>query len=439
MLKNSIFIILTLFINFDSASEEIENIIKKNDSFFISILAKDLKNGKKIFSYNSSKSMIPASVVKSFTTYASLIYLGPNFKFKTSISKDQNNNIYIKFYGDPTLSRENLKNLIDQLPQEKYRNIYIDTEYLDDQYFGDGWSIEDTKFCFSAPSSTVVVDKNCFRGLLKPGNKLGDYASLILSDNIEFENNIITKEDPNCEAELKAKEGNYYLFSGCIDINSQPLKLNVAYQDPKLMIEKTVKEFSSKIDFSGEIIFKTSNPDTYIIAEHYSPPLSQIIKVIQKDSDNLIANILLKALGAEYFSKQGSFKLGIKALYQILSSEINLSTESSRLVDGSGSSRYNLLTSEQIVSLFLKAYSNKYFYNSLATSSLDGTIKEFLKNHPHLSLKAKTGSMSNIYNIAGYLNNKIAFSIMINGHILKNKETAQLLESIIDKLTMIKY
>jgi D-alanyl-D-alanine carboxypeptidase/D-alanyl-D-alanine-endopeptidase (penicillin-binding protein 4) len=379
--------------------------------------------------------MTPASVTKSFTAYSALKYLKEDFVYHTAILEDSNN-LYFKFSGDPNLNRDDLTKLILQIKLHLFKQIIIDDTKFDQIYRSNGQSWEDTKFCFAAPINSSILGNNCFTATLAPNPIINKPAVFMASTKIfaDINNQITTKNDPSCVPELIANSNNSYQLNGCIDINSSEIKLNIAYQDPRLMMKSLIQDLlkQNKIYFNkSEIIFQEAPKNAVMIANHQSPPLRELIKKMHKDSDNLIADVLLKTIGAEYYKKQGDFVNGVKALQEILK------LSDFRIVDGSGSSRYNLLSVEHLVNLFSSAYKDKAirmnFIASLPISAQDGTLRTRFLNYPDLQGKifAKTGYMSGVSSIAGYISDEIVFAIIVNGYIGSKKSVDLLIEEII--------
>lgn len=436
--------IIFLKLNYAYANNQIDQIIEDYPRTSISIQIKHLETGKEVYAYNPYKLMIPASVTKSFTAYAALEFLKPNFKYKTKILIEENNNLYFKLSGDPTLTFDNLNDLVKKIPKDKTWNIFIDDLIFDQNYSSNGRSFEDNKFCFSSPTSAISINLNCFKAALKPGNYIGHKAILKIHSKIfaNIENEIITKNDPSCAPHLIAKEDNSYYLSGCIDINSKEIPLNIAYQDPRLMIKSMINYLlnNHKIKYKGIITFKPSPNQATILAKHISKNLSLIIDTMHKDSDNLVANNIAKTIAFYYFKSQGNFANATKAIEKILSAKTNINFSELRIFDGSGESRYNLIAADQLVDLCISAYNNKdiwnYFYKSLPIISIDGTLKHKFKEKPefHGRIRAKTGHMGGVSTLAGFIDNKYAFAIMINGSNYCKAELSKLEDNLLTSI-----
>lgn len=414
------------------ANDKINQLLEDNKDLTrqlnIAIQVKDLKTGEEIYSLNPDRLMIPASATKSFTAYSALKTLGPEFTYSTQILFDKNkidnngvlsDNLYIKFSGDPSLTRDEFSKLISDL--KKYNinsingDIVIDDSVFDQYYKSDGWSWDDSKFCFAAPVSAIVIDKNCFYLELST-------AGLTGFSSAKIRNEITLKDDQNCSPELKAYPDNSYNLTGCLDSKSKPIPLSIAYQDPRLMITKLLKDYK-------QVVFKPTPPEYEVMLEHKSLPLAELVKQMHKTSDNIAADNFIKTIGAKYYKTQGSFKNGTKAISEIINNKEML------IYDGSGGSRYNLVAPNHLVDLFILAHGNQNFYDSLMLSGVDGNLEKRFSENLNGRIRAKTGSMSGVTNLAGYLEKDngqtLVFAIMINSCTDKkscDKLTDQILE-----------
>ncbi len=431
---------LILWFNSAYANDLIDQIIKENPRISLAIQVKDLRTGKEVYSYNPDKLMLPASVTKSFTTYAALAFLKEDFIYKTEIIEN-GNDLYFKFAGDPTMTSHQLEELVKKIPKNKSWNIYIDDFIFDLAYSADGSSIDDSKFCFAAPVSAIVINKNCFMASIEPAKNIGLKAKLESSEKIfaHIDNQIITKNDASCAPQLTAKQDNSYSLTGCLDINSKKIPLNIAYQDPRLMIKSMIKDLLNKhhVKYTKNIHFKAFENKYKALITHDSEALAEIVKNMHKDSDNIAANNIAKTIGAYYYQTQGTFANSSKAIAEILTPKTDINFSEIRIFDGSGESRYNLVAPDQFVNLFCSAYNNKEiwqnFYKSLSIIAVDGTLKSRISDNPefHGKINAKTGSLKGVSNIVGFIDEKLVFAIMFNGSIYPKSEIVKLEDQIL--------
>ena len=150
-----------------------------------------------------------------------------------------------------------------------------------------------------------------------------------------------------------------------------------------------------------------------------------------------------KTLGYEAFG-EGSFKQGVNAIKAIIHAKTNINFSNLQLADGSGMSRYNLITPRSITRLLYVIMQDKklnsLFYATLADAGLNGTLKNRytsfdLKNNIH----AKTGTIQNGTALSGYIDtkdqNKLVFSILINQMLMERKEATAFIANLGELLT----
>lgn len=469
-MKNKIFSLI-IFINFSfssfasepsTLSENIEKVLKENYSITqrlnIAIAVNDLDTDENVYSLNPYNSLVPASVTKLFTAYAALDYLKPAFTYQTQIlfDKDKVNssgtlsdNLYLKFTGDPSLTKNDLRQLFYNLKNYNVKkisgNIIIDDSMFDQNYQAPGWPWDDSKFCYAAPTSAIVIDKNCFQMNLSPQKTINNLA-LLTENSSNFAkviNKITTQNNINCSPELFSYPDNSYELTGCINQNTQAIPLNIAYQNPQLMIIQLVKDIlkQQNITFKGKILFNTSPLENPTIITHKSKTLDLLVKEMLKNSNNIIADNLIKTIGAYYYNTQGTFTNGTKALGELLDN-IDIDSRQMRMMDGSGGSRYNLISPDQLVKLNKLAFYNtnisSYFYNSLLIPGVDESLKYLDELKLSGKIHAKTGSMSGVFNLSGYLEKDsgrtLVFAIMING-IISRRDANNLTKAILIELS----
>jgi D-alanyl-D-alanine carboxypeptidase/D-alanyl-D-alanine-endopeptidase (penicillin-binding protein 4) len=444
-------------------AKNIDKILAESDlnkSTKFAVYAVKLADNSVLYDRDSSHLMIPASVVKMITAYNALSYLGPDFIYKTELRLDPVNpdkkgnfpgNIYLKFNGNPTLTSEDFNLLIQQLANNNIKrikgDIIIDDEAFDAVPYGPGWAWDDNNFCYMTPITPMVIDHNCFPMQAIPADA-ADKPLNVVSKTFNMAhiiNQAITGSDSfDCELDLTSTSDNTYTFSGCLSVGSKALNMNIAYQNPRKYAHDLLKKVlgQNKIKY-GKIQFKKTPDNLHLFAIHNSPPLSQIIKIMLKDSDNLIAEIALKTIGSKLHNSQGNFDNGINAEHALLGQYMDFN--SMRIVDGSGTSRYNLASPKHFVQFLQIVYEDtnlsKLFIDSLPTASVDGSLKNRFLSFPDLRSKiwAKTGGLNGVTNLAGYLlsesNGMIAFSIMINGNIGSNDSAKELQDKILAVLS----
>lgn len=420
----------------------------------VSLCVADARSGDVLIDYNSGISLTPASVMKLITTAAALELLGPKYTFNTRLGYTGTikktfgrlkGNIIILGGGDPALG----------------------SKYFTGHYEGfiDNWIAEIKKLGIKRIRGKVITDDSYFDYLPVPakwlwedeGNYYGAGAyGLSVFDNT-YEIHFTTFSDSSapamkevvpaeCRFQLSSfliasgNEDNGNVFAapystggwlaGKIPVNQLDFILKASIPDPPLLLSKILNEKlkASGIKISGDPTTcraeQNLKPGKIIpVAEINSPPLSQIISVLNHESVNLFAEHLIKELGKK-FRNTGSTEAGSEVITEFLKNS-GIDTNGMFIEDGSGLSPLNAINTREIVRLLVYMKNKgKYFseyFSSLPDAGKNGTIKNYFKDPLFDSnLKAKSGSMTRVRSFAGYFTTKsgknMAFSIIINNY-----------------------
>ena len=404
-----------------------------------------LKTGETLYQKNSRELFHPASNMKLLTTATALNRLGPDFRFRTLLLADTGSindstisgNIYLKGFADPSLNTEDLHRIVKKLRFRGIRritgNLMCDESYLDDLYLGLGWMWDDASSEDFAPISALSVNDNCVEVTVKPAARPGDSLLVRLepqTDYMKIENHGVTVDSNDSvltkafkvERKWKHPENTIVIEGGLIAGGPErTFKREVI--DPARYAGTLFSDLleQQQISLQGTVLKGVAPDTTILLAEHLSPPLSQIVFHTNKVSHNLSAELLLKTLGAEKKGVPGSAKKGISLIYQFLQ-EIGIDSTSYKLADGSGVSRYDLVTPELIVALLRAMYHDfrvqAEYQSSLPIAGLDGTLEKRMISTPaEGTLRAKTGTLSGVSALSGYTvtadSEIVAFSVMM--------------------------
>ncbi|RFB34610.1 D-alanyl-D-alanine carboxypeptidase/D-alanyl-D-alanine endopeptidase [Brevibacillus sp. VP] len=406
-----------------------------------------------LYQHEADKNFIPASNMKLFIAAAALEELGADYQFKTEIYTDgkvsQNGtlqgNLIVKGYGDPTLETKDLQKMATELKQKGITGIqgqvYVDESYFDDIRLGPAWMWDDEVYAYSAQISGLSLHKNSMEAVITPAKEVGKPASVSITpinEYVKVISTVTTTDSKESEVTVERTIGhNQLIIKGTIGRDAIPYKEDVTMEDPVLYVGDVFQSIlqSEGISIIGKkTIQKTSLVKGTPIVTHYSRPLSEIVLALNKDSDNFYAEMLTKTLGAVK-KGSGSWHAGTEAITEVLREAKFPGTYLQ--VDGSGLSRLDLITPNQMIALLRYVQKKEYqkaFEASLPIAGIDGTLKSRMKETKAGSnLIAKTGSMGGVNSLSGYVTatngDKLAFSIMING-IYKSKYATQLQDSI---------
>lgn len=434
------------------------DIIVNDPSFrnsLIGIQVVSLQKNEPIYQYNESKSMVPASGMKLITTAAALEYLGPDFSYTTTVFLDGTirrgeftGNVFVRGAGDPTMSSfyhdnpmdifERWADVFDSLGIRIIRgNIIGDDSYFDDTRWGPGWAWDDIPYPFSAQISALSFNDNKVDFSIQPGRAPGDPAVIAMYPNNEYitvVNNVLTVSpgEPASVHVLREAYSNVVELTGTVELDTsrsrEPIVQEVTVDDPTLfmmsLFKQTLENRGIRIqggvfdiaEWDDRLNYTELRPVCY----YTSPPLKEIIRIINTTSHNFCAEMLLKTIAKEA-TGIGSFEKGEEVLRSYLS-RYSIPEESVSIADGSGLSRFNLITPRQFTTLLGALYKSRYrdiYTASLAVPGQPGTLESRMKGtRAEQNVLAKTGSMNNVSSLCGYVFSRdrepFAFAIIMN-------------------------
>ena len=428
----------------------------------------DLSDNRNVYQQNADALMNPASIQKILTALVSAKQLGQSFRYQTSLYTEKplavvngilDDNVYVEFSGDPTLKQGDLTDLISHLSKAGVKQINGDIHLIghqQDQLQAPGWVWDDLGICYAAPLSSFIIDKNCVFARLS-ANGVNNTATLkvmgkrpiyVESEAVYTQTN--QREVP-CDLQLSRKDSNHFILKGCYS-GAKSLPLAIAVSEPQGYAVNVVNSIFKKhnISFNGQIIVesKPRNPtELTIIAQHLSAPLTELIDEMLLKSDNLMAEALLRTSAEKYFNHPLNFNQTTKAFIAMLQ-DLGIDLRIANVADGSGLSRYNLLSAEHVMSV-LKVIatdpSYQFLLNSFPVAGKSGTLRyKRYFNKPPLKNKvmAKTGSMLGVANLAGQFvasNGKTYLFVLIENGLspqIKRKQkapfSAVLLQGLMD-------
>jgi len=462
-----------------------------------------LSSGKTLYAQNTDKLFTPASNTKLFTTAAALALIGPDYKFHTTVETTGtldrygrlNGDVFLVGHGDPNLSGRELpydlrtqrndnpiqalETLADALVQKGVK--YIDGDIVaDDSYFaferyGEGWTQDDLVWAEGAPVSALTINDNVVFVNIMPADRPGEKAFVSVTpfaDYYRLDNRIITTPPGTGRKFYVNREPGSTVLTlwGNMPLDDAGANEALAIEDPA---EYAAALFRQLLEKRGVIIYgrqrthhtelatlstftitaiapsrggsdgavrplKTDQP--LVLASYESKPLLEDVRVTNKVSQNLHAEILLRLLGRER-GTAGSIEGGLEVLRGFLT-QAGISADQYAFYDGSGLSRQNLVTPHAIVQLLRYASTQSWgaaYKSSLPVSGVDGSLSERL-NAPRLQNRifGKTGSLGGVKTLSGYATTDsgetVAFSILSNNFNLPAKRITDTIDQIVQAI-----
>jgi D-alanyl-D-alanine carboxypeptidase/D-alanyl-D-alanine-endopeptidase (penicillin-binding protein 4) len=334
-------------------------------------VALDLRTGAIVFARNPTLALSPASVEKLTVTYAGLVALGPGFRFHTDLlgrgaqaGAAWRGDLILRGYGDPTLSTADLRRLAKSIRASGIRTvtgrILGDESFFDSRRTAPGW--KPSFYLNECPAlSALAVDRAAYRGRATP--------------------------KPAAAAAAAFKR---------------------SLRDTGV----TVRGRATATRAGAGI--REAMPITSVT----SAPLWKILRRMDRESDNFIAEMLLKELGA-VFGKDGSTLGGAAVVRQILGAD-GVPLDGVRIADGSGLSNLDRLTGRALAALLASAWEAPQLRRALLAmlpiAGKTGTLSDRLRRGPaHGIVQAKTGTTLRASSLAGYVRGRYAFAVLNNG------------------------
>ena len=426
------------------------------------VMVQSLKDGAVMYERNADLALIPASNLKLIVSAAALDMLSPDAQLTTSlfikgpISRDGilKGDIILKGGGDPLFSSEQLAEMAKSLWRMGVKtvtgNLIADDTIFDDTRLGIGWSWDYESYGYAAQISALNLDGNSVKVWVYPGKKIGNPAivKLVSSTSYTVVKNSCVTVGKKIEKKVSIDRlhgRNVISVSGSIPLGYSPAKAEetLSVDDPTSFASRRFIETLKRmgINVKRGIKLGVCPSASRLIAVCDSPSISEMINVMNKSSVNLIAECLLKTLGYRV-NGEGKASAGHKAERDFLQ-RAGADMTAVSLIDGSGLSRSNYISTRNITTLLKYMYTHKYsnqFIDSLPIAGVDGTLKNRMKGtSAEGTVKAKTGYVSAVCVISGYANLKsgepVAFCIMMNNHLCTNKEAQTIQDQIITAIT----
>jgi D-alanyl-D-alanine carboxypeptidase/D-alanyl-D-alanine-endopeptidase (penicillin-binding protein 4) len=477
---------------------QIEKILAQPDAErgFWGIEVVSLASGRRLYALNADKLFTPASNTKLFTTAAALALIGPDYRFKTTVETSGAVDKYGRLVGDlvlvgrgdPNLSGRVLpysghtqrtqppirvlEQLADQLVAKGVKyvdgDIVADDSYYAFERYGEGWTQDDLVWETGAPVSALSINDNVIFVNILPADRPGEKAFVTLdpfADYYRVDNRILTTPPGTGPRKIfinREPGASVLTLWGNIPLDDPGAGEALAIDDPaafagqvfQRLLEKrgvlvygkprtrhtelaSLQTFSVTALASGGGEHGMPGRQPLVLASYDSPPLIEDLQVINKVSQNLHAELMLRLLGREK-GASGTIEGGMEVERGFLT-QAGIQADQYVFFDGSGMSRQNLVTPHATVQLLTYASKQpwgKAWRETLPVAGVDGSLAGRFRGSPAEGrVQAKTGALGHVNALSGYVQTmngeQVAFSILTNNHKLVPRRALDLIDQIV--------
>jgi D-alanyl-D-alanine carboxypeptidase/D-alanyl-D-alanine-endopeptidase (penicillin-binding protein 4) len=479
----ALFLFLVQMLPAQTLRQRIESVLESSSGVrraFWGMEVVDLATGSTLFQTNENRFFVPASNTKLFTTALALMRLGPDYRFHTTICADSTpdangriaGDVRLVGGGDPLLSARAVPyqkdptkgdplQAIEALAQDVcvrgVRRIDGDIVGDDTAYtwapYPEGWAAADSVWDYGAPVSALAVNDNIVTVALRAGVR--GTPALTLSPALEFfsiDNRV--RSGPGLENRVYVERlpGSRQLRIWGTMSSDPPstTTLLLAVDDPALYAARALADALARrgVSIGGRAVARhrfanwdgpSSGTNGVELARRTSPPLVEVLRVIDKVSQNLHAEMVLREV-ARARKGTGSREAGLDEARAFLS-EVGIGDTEYNFEDGSGLSRLGLVTPGAVCKLLRYMYASPHretWISLLPLGGEDGTLStRFNGNREGRRIHAKTGSLSHVAALSGYVESKtrgmVAFAILTNNFNAPGSE----IRAAIDKIALM--
>lgn len=426
------------------------------------------ESGQEIAAFNSEKLMVPASNMKLVTSAAILEELGPDFRYVTNIygtgkleGRTWVGDIHIVASGDPSINGDFyddddlyvFKQYAEQLRAagiDSIRgNVFGNTSVFDGQHLPPDWDWYDLPFYYAAEvgplsfnSNTVFLEVETSG---KPGTKPGISWFPFNTDYVTFVNNqLITARGTSYRESYRRMPGSNVVTLGSRLPQGYVETEALTVSNPTMYFLDTFVKFLTYEGFGMDVRFHEDpfprgweHADYKLLASHESQPLSELLQKVNKDSDNLYAEMMLKTLAHHRKGGAGSIRTGEIAANQRFSI-MKLDTNYVSFRDGSGLASTNLVSTGFLSGLLYAMTQSPNFAHydsSMTIAGVDGTFRNRLRGTPlEGNLRGKSGTISRTRAFSGYVKTKsgklVSFSMIANNFRVPARDIDRIHEAL---------
>jgi D-alanyl-D-alanine carboxypeptidase/D-alanyl-D-alanine-endopeptidase (penicillin-binding protein 4) len=410
------------------------------------VMIVSLTRGDTLFAQNAGEMMQPASTMKLFSTAVALDRFGPEHTFSTDVLRDGTigpdgtvqGNLYLRADGDPSMSARFFKD--PNLPMATLAkavaaagvkkvsgDLVYDATAFDEQRIPDGWKTTYLGSAYAAPVSALSINENVLWVVVSPAGKVAQVTLEPVTTTIPVRSTVrLTGGAGGRISARRASDGGIDV-SGSIGSASGPRRYSLVINDPPLYTAGALNAALQNVGVTvtGAVRPAKTPATATKVASFTSPPLAQIVSEMNRESINIVAELLYRnASRATAPGGMGTAQTALANVREFISKKVGADPQSIRVFDGSGLSTLDYYTPRVMVQLLDYAHKGPWssaFHGSLPVAGESELLRRRMRGTPaEGNLHAKTGTTNTVVGLGGYVTAKdgevIAFAFIYNGN-----------------------
>jgi D-alanyl-D-alanine carboxypeptidase/D-alanyl-D-alanine-endopeptidase (penicillin-binding protein 4) len=405
-----------------------------------------LTRGDTLFAQNAGEMMQPASTMKLFSTAVALDRYGPEHSFSTDVLRDApvggdgtiTGNIYLRADGDPSMSARfyhdaNLpmatlaRSVAAAGVKRVTGDLVFDATAFDDRRIPEGWKTTYLGAAYAARVSALSLNENIVWVVVQPAGKQASVTLEPMTTTIPVRSKVRLVGGRGGRIVARRAADGGIDVSGSIGASSGPLRYSLVVDDPALFTAGALRAAlqAAGITVDGAVKSGKTPENAEKVASLPSPPLSRIVSEMNRESINIVAELLFRdAARASAPNGVGTAESGLANLRDFMRKKVDADPQQIRVSDGSGLSTLDYMTPRAMIHLLSYAHEGPWssaFHGSLPVAGESELLRRRMRATPAQgNLHAKTGTTNTVVSLAGYVTAKdgeiLAFSFIYNGN-----------------------
>jgi D-alanyl-D-alanine carboxypeptidase/D-alanyl-D-alanine-endopeptidase (penicillin-binding protein 4) len=408
------------------------------------VMITSLTRGDTLFAQNAGEMMQPASTMKLFSTAVALDRFGPEHSFSTDVLRDGalgadgtvDGSIYLRADGDPSISARFYKDpnlpmatLAHSVAAAGVKHVKGDLVYdasaFDGQRIPDGWKTTYLGAAYAARVSALSLNENLVWVVVQPAGKTAAVTLEPATTAIPVRSTVRLVGGRGGRIIARRASDGGIDVSGSIGSSSGPLRYSLVVDDPALFTAGALRAAlqNAGITVDGALKPGKTPASAEKVTSLRSPPLSQIVSEMNRESINIVAELLFRD-AARSANGMGTAETGLANLREFLEKKVGADPQAVRVSDGSGLSTLDFMTPRVMIELLSYAHKGPWssaFHGSLPVAGESELLRRRMRSTPAQgNLHAKTGTTNTVVALGGYVTAKdgeiLAFSFIYNGN-----------------------